>query len=329
MILSTVISSKGGFMIKLLVVLVVSVFFIGCDPTITDLQVTPTADASVATVSAKVMSQGSSNMSTPSAAWRVSGSGASFAGETPMNPAEDHYYSIDLTGLPTGFLDVRVWVTYGSSGDLVKERIVKFYNGAYFGFDSVQGTAGWSFQGIYNDNGPEQIAQCPPAGLDTFPSRVHFPDFALESYPSPAGSYRGALFVFTHPGCFPNTTTLAMGPLWRYALVSPDLSGETAWQGITGFSCRFQSNRPGITVKPLIRVRKTDGDTTHFTGADPAFYPIDSTGIWYEVIYTLPAGASALIDRILNVQVNVFGDAVMTGTYPEGANYLDAVYPIH
>jgi hypothetical protein len=115
---------------------------------------------------------------------------------------------------------------------------------------------------------------------------------------------------------------------YRYDIISPDLSTNSAWQGITGLSFRYMStgSATAASLHAVVRVRNPDGSIGFVTQADPATnIPVVSGalgGTFQTMVEHLqmPAGTT-----VVGTDVRVFVDS---GAMPPGM-VLDLVCPRH
>ncbi|MFQ5664375.1 MAG: hypothetical protein ACE5HL_11140 [Terriglobia bacterium] len=238
------------------------------------------------------------------------------------------HYQGNLQNLEYGAYELRLMVPYrvfaflgyANRTETAVETFLVNAPDCCFSFDGGRGTSGWTLDAIYDGDTPNAIGTCDPTLAW---SGVNWP----VSLP---GDARGSIWVFMQPdavgGCFPTDPSVAN--LWRIDFISPDLETRPDWQGISGYRFRFMAGVPGITIQPLLKVRKSNNQIVFFRPVDsagsPVFYQIDSGQGWHEIEFRLPESAT-----ILNVVVRVFGDTDQVfwgGT--EGAVNLDGVCPI-
>ena len=135
----------------------------------------------------------------------------------------------------------------------------------------------------------------------------------------------GALVLPVPESLFPAADAFASG-FYRLDLRSPQLTANSAWQGIRGVSLRLSHNLFGVQVQPLLHVRRPDGTTTFFRQQDAAGNPV--------FLATPAQGYRALIaditppadHTVIGVHVRVFGPAgAVFGN--ESMLFLDGVCP--
>lgn len=184
---------------------------------------------------------------------------------------------------------------------------------------------GWRIEGVYDGDLPDPVAD------------PDLPFFWLDSsnWPEPkdaarAGDTRGAAIFSIDLVDIPADPDLYSTGYWRVSLVSPDLTGRSAWQSPDG-GIRFwiMTEAKDLDVQPLLRVRRADGTTVHLfekgPQGKPVFHRIETTGAWLEIAwrFELPDDVS----EVLEAEVRIFG-AVGDLAYNNGAeSFLDGVCP--
>lgn len=122
-----------------------------------------------------------------------------------------------------------------------------------------------------------------------------------------ANSSDGSFFLNLQ-GAQPPAASQVNG-FYRFDIVSPDLSTNSAWQGgVTGVSFRYQATQLGaLNLHAVLHVRKADGTTAVFTQFNADGTPLTSAafaGSFQTMVdhVTLPAGST-----VTGVDVRVFG----------------------
>lgn len=207
------------------------------------------------------------------------------------------------------------------------------YKGAfYFNDGDDDGPMdGFTIEGIFNDRG-ERIETCAEADLPLyFPHWENNTNWNKGGVGGDEADNKGSLFFYTKrtipediAQCFPHS-----GGYWLVKVTSPLLEENENWQDISGYTAKFITLAQGITVQPLVHVRTEDGRETYFRmmneDGTPTMYEIDHAGTeWTVVRFTMSEPAT-----VLNVVLNVFGDAEITYTWCSGdcAVYIDAMTP--
>jgi len=120
--------------------------------------------------------------------------------------------------------------------------------------DAAAGTGGWTFDGIFDADSGEAVAT---SGSAPFFGRTDF-----------------GLTVLTGP----LTTDGAPGDLWKFDLVSPDVSADANWQGLPEIALNISTNT-GIQIfaQPIFTYLYEDGSLQDLAPAD------DGGFIFYEL----------------------------------------------
>jgi len=208
------------------------------------------------------------------------------------------------------------------------------YNGKYaYTFDNKQKTAGWKCTGIFNAANDEPLDSGSFSTLPYWVENVNLPPSTDK--PIDIANRNGSLFMLLHAPLFPSSPAPDLSK-WKYSLRSPRLdSGPLSpWRRMIGYEMYFMSNVPGIQVIPTLVVIDTHGREIVVL---PLFRPGDTgscvinedmVGKWQKISFMLPPVDTGTFRETRYIQVNVIGDIAVTGLYPEGANYIDFVYPL-
>lgn len=184
--------------------------------------------------------------------------------------------------------------------------------GCFSFHNADEGTAGWTFVGIHDGEGKQDVTQpgCPVEGL-------------LVRLQQSLDAGNGSLNVPITSVCFPTSTPSGQ---WRFDLVSPELSQDTAWQNIAGATFQVFSNVP-VKVQPVIQF--TDAE-----GVDRARAPADANGefIFFDVAGQQTIAVDGLVQipngaTVKRLRIRVFGVPEET-VIGEGLIRVDAICPV-
>lgn len=184
-----------------------------------------------------------------------------------------------------------------------------------FNFNQGSNLQGWTARGMFNGDQSANV----------------FPITPIMSWSDPLGfrsiatNNDGALVLSLGNIATPPSTLFPSG-FWRFDFVSPDLTANVNWQGISGVSFRMAANPLAILdIQPILSLRRPDGSTTLFrpeSGGQPVFLNFMSGELVYRV---LSADINVPADHtVIGVQLRVFGTA--TSQLP-GNLVLDGVCP--
>lgn len=138
----------------------------------------------------------------------------------------------------------------------------------------------------------------------------------------------GSLFIPVSPTCFPKTSTeVSRHGMWRFDLISPDLSDNPSWQNLSGLSYRFATQTMPVRLYALIRYRHDDQLITHtlMPAATYEHYVNAIPGNWRSIHMPVDLPADA---KVHNVMIRIMGEPEKTVTPQVGSLFLDGVCPV-
>jgi hypothetical protein len=254
------------------------------------------------------------------AAGSMTGSGGAYSGQTPR--------------LGPGTYEARVRVLYKAvfqSAVKTKSATRSFsleWPPGTFGFENG-GLNGWRYAGVFGVS--DDFEACDPAVLAAPP---HF-SFSQAGWPvginDTGGPFvSGSLRTSVSFVCYPDSASEvnAQG-LWNFNLLSPDLSTDSNWQGISGVSFRVNTNSPfPIHVVSTVVFEDENGNnqpsSPMLTPTQMDFTEIATSQQWITVAKTWN-----IPDRpIRSVELRVFGSPESLAGSPATTVLIDVVSPI-
>jgi len=253
------------------------------------------------------------------AAGSMAGSGGSYSGQTP--------------NLGPGEYEARVRVRYKAvfqSAVKTKSATRPFslaWPPGTYGFETG-GLNGWRYAGVFGAN--DTFEHCEPSALATSPFFSHTTaGWPLGINATGGPNVSGSARVAVSSTCYPDSDS-EMGEtgFWNFNLLSPDLSNDADWQGISGVSFRMITNAPfGVQVVATVVYEDESGESEP-SSPTTSSSQVDFTEIAGQQWVTV-AKTWNIPDRpILSVEIRVFGDAESLAGFPSSTVLLDVVSPI-
>jgi hypothetical protein len=144
---------------------------------------------------------------------------------------------------------------------------------------------------------------------------------------SPTGFGGTGAFFLNLAGAQIPTSTQVNG-FYRFDTISPSLTGNSNWQGLSGVSFRvFETGSGGLRFHAVVRVRHANGTSGVFTQADPnnplqVVASIDLPNTFNTVVERFQVAAD---DQVLGVDIRGYGQP---GAAPPNV-LIDGVCPRH
>ncbi len=249
----------------------------------------------------------------------LAGTGGSYSGQTPnLGPGE---YEARVRVLYKALFQSAVKTTSAT-----RPFTLAWPPGTY-GFETG-GLGGWRYAGVFGVN--DTFEPCAP---DVLAASPYF-SLTTSGWPlginATGGPYAsGAVRTVVSSTCYPDSDSETnQTGLWNFNLLSPDLSNNADWQGISGVSFRMITNVPlGVQAVATVVYEDASGETQP---SSPMTSPtqVDFTEItgqqWVTVekLWNIP-------DRpIRSLEIRVFGDPESLAGFPGSTVLLDVVSPI-
>ena len=315
---------------------------VGCAPTIKNEIVTEALHQQGFTVSAEIKPY-LTIMRTPEVSFRPlpQVGGWSLAGDMQEGAANQYSY-LHEQGLDYGYYEALISVDYRQAllpfvGDTVQRTPEFWVEGPTdcFTFDGANpATQGWTLDGVFDgDLVDRKVSEnlAPLAWLDG----TNWPEAYKGSNPSDLrGSVRFKIptGIPADPDLYESDEMPGGEPdqqaYWRVSYRSPDLSAMAEWQSLTKLALRFVSNAVGLHLQPVLRVRKSNGETSSYRAINApgpnGTYPIDGAAqpAWQmiEADFQLPAEATVEL-----LEVRVYGRPDMAVFFVGADSFLDGV----
>lgn len=190
----------------------------------------------------------------------------------------------------------------------------------YFNDGTVEG---FTFDGIWDPgDGYADVETCTPAELAVFPT--HWGDSVTSMGTEGAGS----MTVNFIGSCFPDET---VSGFLAFDFISPDLSGNSDWQGLTSFDFYAKTNLDSVSIQPYVKVRKADASIKYWFMVDsygaPISFPLTALAPWTQFDYEFPAGEDMSTVTLMTIyfRVSAEADAIQAYLGPEALVQVDNI----
>lgn len=180
-------------------------------------------------------------------------------------------------------------------------------------------TQGFTVDGVYDGDTYNKATYCSEAYFNSM-LWISPRSNTLEHDPN-----SGSLGLLMDGHCFPG---IGASGYARFDFVSPAPTPYDDWKNADGFTFAMDSNIPGLSVQPLLSVRKANGSVVKRKSTGPQeFFSLQGNGSgWQQLSYSHPPIADG--EELLAVHIRVFvphSSLIYFGG--ENAVYLDDVAP--